>query len=176
MIPVIPRSIFLWLDVNLPGTIFLRESLYGYAAMLTSHAVTMGIFFGLILMMDLRLVGVGSRRSSFSELQKSLFPWQMLFMVLSSLSGLLLFYSQPMRYYPKMYFWMKLVVMVFAGVNALAFHRTTYRWVAAWDSAAVPPLGAKVAGVLSLVLWAVVLMFGRLTAYEWLTYPVTYNF
>ena len=170
------RSVFDWMDVSLPYSIALRESSYGYAIMLVAHAITMGIFFGLIAMMDLRLVGIGNRRTPFSELQKSLFPWQMLFMVLSSLSGLLLFYSQPMRYYPKMYFWMKLVVMVFAGVNALAFHRTTYRWVAAWDSAAVTPLGAKVAGVLSLVLWAVVLMFGRLTAYEWLTYPVTYNF
>ena len=56
MIPVIPRSIFLWLDVNLPASVFLRESAYGYAAMLTSHVVTMGIFFGLILMMDLRLL------------------------------------------------------------------------------------------------------------------------
>ncbi len=170
MIPVIPRSIFLWLDVNLPGTIFLRESLYGYAAMLTSHAVTMGIFFGLILMMDLRLVGVGSRRSSFSELQKSLFPWQMIFMVLSSITGILLLYSQPMRYYGKVFFWMKMGAIALAGLNALAFHLTAYRSVAAWDTDLKTPAAAKFAGVASIVLWALVLMFGRLTAYEWLTY------
>ena len=170
MIPVIPRSIFLWLDVNLPGTIFLRESLYGYAAMLTSHAVTMGIFFGLILMMDLRLVGVGSRRSSFSELQKSLFPWQMIFMVLSSITGILLLYSQPMRYYGKAFFWMKMGAIALAGLNALAFHLTAYRSVAVWDTDLKIPAAAKFAGIASIVLWALVLMFGRLTAYEWLTY------
>ena len=170
MIPVIPRSIFLWLDANLPGSIYLRESIYGYAFMLTSHAVTMGIFFGLILMMDLRLVGVGSRRSSFSELQKSLFPWQMIFLFLSSISGILLLYSQPMRYYGKAFFWMKMGVMALAGLNALAFHLTAYRSVAAWDTALKTPAAAKFAGIASIVLWALVLMFGRLTAYEWLTY------
>ena len=170
------RSVFDWMDVSLPGSIFLRESSYGYAAMLVVHALSMGIFFGLIVMMDLRLVGIGNRRTTFSELQKSLFPWQMGFMALNSVSGLLLFYSQPMRYYPKMYFWMKLGVMVLAGLNALAFHQTTYRWVAAWDRNTWPPLGARVAGVLSIALWSLVLIFGRLTAYEWLTYPVAYNF
>lgn len=164
------RGAFLWMDANLPGSVYLRESSYGFATLLVSHAITMGIFVGLIVMMDLRLVGVGNRRTSFSQLQKSLFPWQMGFMVAASVSGLLLFYSQPLRYYGKVFFWMKLGVMVFAGVNALAFHLTTYRSVAAWDSDAATPVGAKVAGVASLVLWAVVLMFGRLTAYEWLTY------
>ena len=91
-------------------------------------------------------------------------------LVLSSLTGLLLLYSQPMRYYGKVFFWTKLVLLGLAGVNALAFHLTTYRGVAAWDSDAVPPFGARLAGGLSLALWAGVVIFGRLTAYPWLTY------
>jgi hypothetical protein len=75
------------------------------------------------------------------------------------------------RYYGKLFFWMKMGVMVFAGLNALAFHLTAYRSVAAWDTDAKTPMAAKFAGIASIVLWAVVLMFGRLTAYEWLTYP-----
>ena len=167
---MIPRSVFLWLDANLPGSVALRESNYGFAIFLTSHAVTMAIFFGLIMMMDLRLVGVGSRHTSFSQLQKSLFPWQMTFMVLNSITGMLLFYSQPLRYYGKVFFWMKMSVMALAGLNALAFHLTSYRSVAAWDNDLNPPAAAKFAGIASIVLWAVVLMSGRLTAYEWLTY------
>ena len=75
------------MDVNLPGSIFLRESSYGYAAMLVSHAVTMGVFVGLIAMMDLRLMGIANGVRQFSQLQKSLFPWQMGFMIASSVSG-----------------------------------------------------------------------------------------
>ena len=52
---------------------------------------------------------------------------------------------------------------------ALLFHLTTYRSVAKWDTAG-PPLGAKVAGGLSLALWAGIVAFGRLTAYDWWTF------
>ncbi len=75
-----------------------------------------------------------------------------------------------MRYYGKALFWTKMVLMLFAGVNALYFHMTTYRSVARWDRDPVVPFGAKVAGVMSLVLWAGVVIFGRFTAYNWFTY------
>jgi hypothetical protein len=91
-------------------------------------------------------------------------------LVITSLSGFLLFYSQPTRYYGKALFWTKLVLMALAGVNALAFHVTTYRSVARWNTDRVTPFGARMAGVLSLVLWAGVVVFGRLTAYNWFTY------
>ncbi len=89
---------------------------------------------------------------------------------ITSLSGFLLFYSQPTRYYGKALFWLKLVLMALAGVNALAFHVTTYRSVARWNTDRITPFGARLAGILSLVLWAGVVVFGRLTAYNWFTY------
>lgn len=162
-------SWFEWVDA-FPTSIAIRESIYGYPYLLTAHAVSMALFAGLIVMMDLRLLGFAYRRTPLSQVQQRLFPWQMSTMVLASLTGLVLLYGQPMRYYGKAFFWIKMALMVAAGVNALAFHRTTYRSVAAWDSDAVAPLGARVAGAFSLVLWAGVVAFGRLTAYNWFTY------
>jgi len=162
--------LFEWLDANLPGTYVLRDSIYGFTILLTSHVVAMCLFLGLIIMMDLRLAGLGNLHTSISQMQKRLFPWQMVGFTFTSLTGFLLFYSDPMRYYPKAYFWAKLLVMGFAGLNALAFHFTTYRSVNAWNSSPRPPFGARMAGVVSLILWALVLIFGRLVAYEWWTY------
>ena len=56
-----------------------------------------------------------SRQTPVSEIQKRLFPWQIVGLVITSLSGFLLFYSQPTRYYGKALFWLKLVLMVLAG-------------------------------------------------------------
>ena len=148
----------------------IRESLYGYPLLLTGHVVSMCIFAGLIAMMDMRLLGIGYTRTPFSELQRRLFPWQMVGLFLSSITGLALFYGQPMRYYGKVLFWTKMALMLFAGVNALVFHRHTYRTVGSWDLHTEPPFGARLAGVLGLVLWAGVVVFGRLTAYNWLTF------
>jgi hypothetical protein len=159
------RSLFEWVDA-LPSSIALRESIYGYPFLLTSHVVSMCLFAGLIIMMDLRLAGLGTLRTPCSQVQKRLFPWQMLGLALSTISGLLLLYGQPMRFYGNFYFWAKNLMMVLAGVNALTFHLTTYRSVPAWDSDAVPPFGARLAGALSLALWAGIVVTGRMIAYS----------
>ena len=163
------RSWFEWIDA-MPSSIAMRESVYGYPYLLTAHAVSMALFAGLIVMMDLRLLGFGFKRSPLSQVQKQLFPWQMFTMTVSAITGALLFYSQPLRYYGKVFFWVKMALMVFAGLNALYFHFTTYKTVAAWDRTDRPPYGAKLAGALSIVLWAGVVIFGRITAYNWMTY------
>jgi len=154
----------------LPSSVAIRESIYGYPALLTAHVIAMCLFAGLVIMMDLRLVGLAYRDTAVSQIQKRLFPWQMFGMALSAITGSVLFYGQPLRYYGKAFFWMKVVFMILAGVNALAFHFTTYRSVARWDTDTAVPFGARMAGVLSLALWAGVVMTGRLTAYNWLTY------
>lgn len=163
---MLPRPWFEWLDANLPGGVFLRESDYGFSFTLTAHVVAMCVFLGLIVMMDLRLVGIGHTRTHPAEIQKRLFPWQMAGFVLVTITGLLLFYAQPLRYYGKAFFWVKMGLMVLAGLNALAIHAITHRaGGTGWESSA-----AKFAGAASLALWAGVVCFGRLVAYDWFTY------
>jgi hypothetical protein len=157
-------DLFRWMEVNLPGGTYLRESTYGFSVLLTVHVVAMCIFLGLIVMMDLRLVGVANLRSRASEIQARLFPWQMVGFAIIVISGLMLVWAQPLRYYGKTFFWWKMVLMAFAGVNAVIIHMITHRSETAWESSA-----AKVAGAASLVLWAGVLTLGRLVAYEWMT-------
>ena len=162
------RSWFEWVDA-FPSSIAMRESLYAFPVLLTLHLISLVMFAGLVVMMDLRLLGVAYRGTPFSEVQARLFPWQTVGMVVTSVAGLLLFYAQPMRYFGRVLYWIKITLMVLAIVNALLFHLTTYRSVAKWDTSG-PPRGAKVAGGLSLALWAGVVVFGRLTAYDWWTF------
>ena len=162
------RSLFEWVDA-FPSSIAMRESLYAFPVLLTIHLISLAMFAGLVVMMDLRLLGVAYRGTPFSEIQARLFPWQVVGMVVTSVAGLLLFYAQPMRYFGRVLYWIKIALMVLAIVNALLFHLTTYRSVAKWDTSG-PPRGAKVAGGLSLALWAGVVVFGRLTAYDWWTF------
>ena len=162
------RNLFEWVDA-FPSSIAMRESLYAFPVLLTIHLISLATFAGLVMMMDLRLLGAAYRGTPFSEVQARLFPWQMVGMVVTSIAGLLLFYSQPMRYFGKLLYWIKMGLIVLAGVNAMLFHFTTYRSITKWDTTS-PPLGAKVAGVLSLAMWACIVAFGRLTAYDWLTF------
>jgi hypothetical protein len=160
------RSWFEWVDA-FPSSIAFRESYYVYPAFLTTHVITVCLFAGLVMMMDLRLLGIGNSQTPLSQVQRRLFPWQMTTMAVSVVTGLALFYGQPMRFYANIFFWIKLIMIAVTGVNAIAFHRITYRSVQAWDSGVTPPFGSKLSGALSLVLWSAVIVSGRLIAYDW---------
>ena len=70
-----------------PSSIALRESQFMWPWVIVIHVVSMATFAGLVLMMDLRLLGVGNMRTPFSEVQRRLFPWQMGAMGLTSITG-----------------------------------------------------------------------------------------
>ena len=164
------HGFFEWVSM-LPGSQSLREDNPNFfGTFLTLHVLSMCLFLGLVLMMDLRLVGVAHRDTPVSEIQKRLFPWQLVGAIVMTISGLVLFYAQPVMYWGKGFYWVKmLVAMPLALLNLLVFHFTTYRSVKDWDTDGSPPFPAKLAGVLSIVLWITVLCFGRLVAYDWWT-------
>ena len=170
MWPLPFRDFFVWVG-TLPGSLYLREdapSFFGTS--LTIHVLSLCLFLGLVLMMDLRLLGLAHRETPVSQIQKRLFPWQLTGAIIMSISGLVLFYAQPVLYWGKGFYWVKmLVALPLAMANLLVFHFTTYRSVVDWDNSPNPPLAAKVAGLLSIVLWITVLCFGRLVAYDWWT-------
>jgi hypothetical protein len=159
------RSLF-ELVSNLESSIALRESQYVWSLFEVAHVVCMCLFAGLIIMMDLRLLGVGNMQTPFSQLQRRLFPWQMVGMMLSAATGLVLVFGDPMRFYSNVFFWMKMTLMAIAALNAMAFHYTTYFTVETWDHE-VPPFGAKLSGALGIGLWAFVIVAGRLIPYNW---------
>jgi hypothetical protein len=164
------RHLFEWMD-TLPASIAIRESLDLYSWLLVSHVVSMSAFAGLVLMMDLRLIGIGNMRTPFSQIHRTLFPWQMGMMMCSAATGLLLVFAEPLRFYGNFLFWIKVVLMAMASLNAVAFHRGTYLAVEKWDVDPVLPFGARLAGAVGLTLWVAVVVSGRLIAYNWFYMP-----
>ncbi len=158
------RSLFEYVDA-IPSSIALRESQYAWAWVTVSHVMSMCLFAGTIIMMDVRLVGLGNMDTPFSQVQRRLFPWQIVGMTLSTISGLALVFAQPLKFYDNIFFWGKMVMMLLAGVNALAFHYIAYDTVRVWDTKAVTPYPARLAGAVSLVLWTMIILSGRLIPY-----------
>ena len=157
---------FQWLAAT-PGSIALHESLYVYLIVSTVHVVTLALFVGTAVMLDLRLLGATLRRVPVSEVAARLRPWTAAGFLLMIISGALLFYANPPLRYQNIFFRTKMAMLVLAGVNAWVFHNSVYRRVAAWDRDPVPPRSARVAGGLALVLWAVMITSGRMIAYDW---------
>jgi hypothetical protein len=155
-----------WL-ANTPWSIALHESTWGYPIVESVHVLTLCLFLGTAVMLDLRLLGLTMRRVPVSEVAGRLLPWTTAGFVLMFLSGVLLFYAIPVRTYQNIFFRIKVAMLILSGLNAWVFHATVYRRVAEWDLDPRPPKQARRAAGLSLALWAGIVVAGRMIAYNW---------
>ena len=155
-----------WLAAN-PWSIALHESLFMYPLVESTHVLTLCLFAGTAVMFDLRLVGLAMRNIPASEVMARLLPWTRAGFAVMVITGVLLFFAIPVRSYQNIFFRIKLVFLVLAGLNVWLFHRGIYRRVHEWGAAPVLPRAARLAGLFSLILWAGVIVSGRLIAYNW---------
>jgi len=127
----------------------------------TVHVVAITTVIGLIAIVDLRLIGLASASYPITRLSRALLPATWIAFVLAVITGALLFSSQPVTYFENTAFRVKMALIIFAGLNMMVFHFLTMRSIAAWDREGGVPVTAKLAGLLSLVTWVLVVVFGR---------------
>tara|TARA_B100000949_G_scaffold202048_1_gene190360 strand:+ start:77 stop:580 length:504 start_codon:yes stop_codon:yes gene_type:complete len=154
-----------WLAAT-PGSIALHESRYIFLVVLTVHVMTLCVFVGMAVMMDLRLLGLTMLRLPASDVVSRLVPWVGGGFLVMVISGLLLFYAAPVDKYENLFFRAKMAMLVLACVNAWVFHKKVYCSITEWDLDPVPPLGARLAGGVALTLWAGLILAGRMIPYQ----------
>jgi hypothetical protein len=143
----------------------IRESVWTFPAIETVHLMSLGVSVGTIMFVDLRLIGKVMPDRPVRDVIDQLQPWTLWGFAVQFLTGILLFLSEPLRCYYSAFFAMKFVLLALLGLNALVFHRTVYRSVAQWNEAIAVPARARIAGYVSLTLWACVILLGRGIAY-----------
>lgn len=127
----------------------------------TLHVIAIVTVFGSILTIDLRLLGRSSYRESAARMMRELLPWTWVAFALAVVTGSAMFISKATTYGMNGYFQLKMAALVGAGINMAIFHLGAYRTIDRWDGGVAFPVGARVAGGASLILWAMVLCFGR---------------
>jgi hypothetical protein len=148
-------------------SVALHESLFMYPLIESTHVLALTLFVGLAVMLDLRLLGLTLKNVPVSEVLDRVLPWTKAGFVVMMVTGLLLFYAIPVRNYQNIFFRIKVLMLLLAGLNVWLFHTRVERRVADWDLDPVAPKGARVAAVISLVLWAAIVVAGRMIAYNW---------
>ncbi len=154
-----------WIEQT-PLAVFVRESLWAFPVIVGVHILALTFSVGAIVWFDLRLLGVSLRGTAPSKVYRQLMPLVTVGFVVMFITGALLFAGYATNAYHNVYFRAKLVALLLAGLNALVYHRRAHE-TAVVESARVA-LGAgsaKAAGWVSLVLWAVVILAGRMISY-----------
>jgi len=123
----------------------------------TIHILALTVMYGAMILIDLRLLGLGLRKQSVSLLTRNLEPYMTWGLIVMLVSGYLLFTSEAMKCYVNDGFKFKMAVLV----PAVLFQYTLFRWATRQDDAERSrPLGWMVSA-LSLVLWLGVGAGGR---------------
>lgn len=149
-----------WLEQTSVGAA-VRQSLWLFPVIETVHLLGMTALLGTIGALDLRLLGWALSRETVSSLARRLLPFAWAAFAVQVLTGLLLFSSEAVKLSTNPAFRWKLLLLGLAGAHALLFQRTLSRDAEAWDRGGEPPLRAKIAGFVSLLLWTGVVAAGR---------------
>jgi len=143
----------------------IRDALWLFPLIESTHVIGLSLVFGTILIIDLRLLGIASTHRSFKQMASDILKWTWAAFALTALTGSLMFITNARVYYHNFYFRMKMLMLVLSGVNILIFELTAGRTIHRWDNNPSAPRAGKTAAALSLAMWISIIIAGRLIGF-----------
>src|SRR5580698_3543051 len=152
-----------WL-YDLPACTALRESDVVFPLIETAHVLAISVIAGTIITVDLRVGGIILRAEPLTRVTRALLPYTWYGFALMVVTGLPLFAAEAAKLYGNPAFRLKLLLLGLAGLNALLFHKTTYRRLHDRDQEGGAGLSARMFAGVSVLLWSGIIVSGRLIA------------
>jgi len=130
----------------------------------TIHFFGLGLLLGIIVVIDLRMIGF-FRRLIPVRILHDMLPWAIFGFVLNLITGIIFLFGDPFRYYYSLSFRLKAFFLLLAGLNALWYWLVMNKKMNQFGDADQLPTNARIMGLISLVSWLAVTAFGRLIPY-----------
>lgn len=140
----------------------IRQSLWLYPALEIVHILGIVMLVGPAFMFDLRLLGF-SRSLPVAGLSTHLLPWSRRGLLLIIPSGVLLFITNAKTLGNDPVFWLKMGLLLVAGLNVFIFHNFILRLNT--HIGGELRFSAKISACVSIIVWISVIACGRLLAY-----------
>ena len=146
---------------NTSFAVAIRENDLLFPWIESLHVLAIVVVVGTITVIDLRLIGVASMDRTARRLLGDVLPCTWIAFGAAAATGLSLFSSKAFEYAHNFYFQGKITLLVLASLNMAFFHLIGSRRLDEWDALQTTPFLAKLAGGISLAIWATVIVFGR---------------
>jgi hypothetical protein len=134
------------------------------------HILAISVVFASAIMINLRLLGVGARGRSVSQLSHTLLPWMWRGLIVLLLTGIIQILVEPVRQFVTPAFWAKMALIVLVATMTALYGRAVRRNAALWDAASSRPPQAIWFAVVSTLMWLSIIVCGRFIAYTWSMY------
>jgi hypothetical protein len=153
-----------WLQAS-SWAVFIHKKAWAFTTIEVVHVFAVSLVLGTIAIVDLRLLGLASTKRPFAQLSRQVLPFTWAAFALAVIAGSLLFISRATEYVENAAFWIKMLLIVLAGINMMIFEFVTVRSVQKWNVDPSPPPPARLAGGISIACWILVVAFGRLIGF-----------
>ena len=151
------QPLFEWMQ-GLALSAYFLESVWPTPILQCIHLVSIAVFAGALLLVDLRLLGRGLTRTPIPQLARAAQPWLVWSFVMLVLTGIPQMTSTALKQYYSPFFWWKMEA-VFVGLVVTFVIR---RIIASKEEGHFGPVWPKVVGVTSIALWTSVTIGARL--------------
>ncbi len=149
---------------------WMRETLPAMQIVEATHVLAAVVLFGTVLIVDLKLLGVQDAHRTFARISRETLPLTWVAFAVAAVTGALMFTTSAQTYFGNAAFQWKALALAAAGLNMAWFQRSVARGRVSWN-ADTPPRAARIAGLVSLLLWAAVVLLGR-----WIGFTKGYDF
>lgn len=141
---------------------FMTGNSWPFPAAETLHFMGLTILFGTLLVVDLR--GLGFLRQISLQAAHKLVPIALAAFAVNLITGIAFIFADPDRYFINIAFRVKMILIVLAGLNALAFEFLVFRPAQAGKPVEEGYI-AKITSGASIAIWAMVIVAGRAIPY-----------
>ena len=148
---------FQWMGAH-PISVYFLENTWATPIIQCIHLVTVAIFAGAVLVVDMRMLGGGLIKTPLSKLARDVEPWLIWSFVVLAVTGIPQLMSTALKQYYSPFFWWKMEAMLIAVI--LTF--TVRRRIARMDDSVLGTFWPKVVALVSLSLWTAVVIGARL--------------
>jgi hypothetical protein len=135
----------------------IRASTWAFPVIEACHLLGLGLTAGAVLLVDLRLLGVGLSKQPVAQISAGAQPWLLGGVSVMFASGIPLFLSESIKCFYSFPFWVKMTSLFLA----LVFTFTVRRRVTRTDLTSDRPLPGRLTALISLGLWFGVAWGGR---------------
>jgi hypothetical protein len=159
--PIALRPVFQWCDSSWLA-LAIRDSTWMFAVVEILHLLGLTVLLGSLVVLHLRLLGLGMRRQPVSQLAGELAPWIRGGLIFTVATGAVLFLSEAMKCYGSPPFAVKMLLLSVA----IGSHLIIFRQAVRMEASARLPLWTRPAACVSLALWFGVGLAGRAIGFQ----------
>jgi len=154
-----------WLSTTFLSVFIQTHNSWAIPTIQSIHIVGIAIVLGSVFMIDLRVLGWAAMDQTLRQTTNRFGPWLTGSLWLMLVTGILMVIGEPVRELVTFSFWLKMFLVLAGTIIAIVFQRSLRKHEPQWEEL-VKRGAVKWLAVLTFLIWACIIILGRLIAYD----------